>query len=43
MLDPAAEDRGRVIRVIEGPYRHESREGLFHVEAVRLRVPQGGQ
>ena len=42
-VDSVAKDRGGVLRVIEGPYRHEPGEGLFHVEAVRLGVPEGGK
>ena len=42
-LDPVAEDRGGVLRVIEGPYCHEPGQGLSHVEAVCLGVPEGSQ
>jgi hypothetical protein len=42
-LDSVAEDRRGVLRVIERPYRYEPGEHLFHVEAVRLGVPEGCQ
>jgi len=42
-LDPVAEDRGGVLRVIEGPYCHEPGQGLSHVEAAYLGVPEGSQ
>ena len=42
-VDSVAEDRGGVLRVIERPYCHEPGEGLFHVEAVRLGVPEGSE
>ena len=37
-IDSVADHRRKVVGVIERPGCHEPRQGLFHVEAVRLGV-----
>jgi hypothetical protein len=42
-VDSVAEDSGGVPRVIERPCCYEPGESLFHIEAVRLGVSEGGE